>query len=128
MVGRRDAASRDNPSTHKGTQLIITGGVTRQVTSANLNTLLWVFVVQLDSDGQQTQAEETAKEALERLRSDTVRVQRLQEALPMEERIACFYDAYDKHDLEKGIREQIRKEARKADAELLSLSNFLISL
>lgn len=92
-----------------------------------LNTL-WVFVVQLDSDGQQTQAEETAKEALERLRSDTVRAQRLQEALSMEERIACFYDAYDKHELAKGIREQIRKEARKADAELLSLSNFLISL
>lgn len=84
-----------------------------------LDTLLWVLVVQLDAGGQQTQADQTAGEALARLRSSTVRDQRLREALSMEERIACFYDAYDRHDLAKGIRERIRQEARDADTELL---------
>lgn len=84
-----------------------------------LNTLLWVLVVQLDAGGQQTRVDKTADEALARLRSSDVRDQRLREALSMEERIACFYDAYDRPDLAKDIRERIGQDTRKADTELL---------
>lgn len=93
-----------------------------------LDTLLWVLVVQLDAGGQQTEVDKTADEALARLRSRTVREQRLREALSMEKRIACFFEAYDRRNLAKDIRERIGQDGRNADTELLLTDNLLISL
>lgn len=80
-----------------------------------LKTLMWVFVIQLNSQGDQSQGEQsqavaTAGIALERLREKSVRRQRYIECVSMEEKIAFFYKEYGNFEAEEDIRRTLRDE------------------
>lgn len=75
-----------------------------------LKTLLWIFFVQLAYHGKKEQANRTAQLALERLRHESVKTQRLFESLQMQEKIELFYKEYDHLQAAEEVREYISKE------------------
>lgn len=76
-----------------------------------LKTLLWIFVVQLDSPDEGTRAMATGQTLLQRLRDESVRTQRYLEVTRMEQKIALFYNAYDHRSDAESVRKFLDTEA-----------------